>query len=137
MKNFTLQEDIRLLYVTAKKFPDGILDAFKELEGKLPDCDRPFYGISKPNEKGVIVYKAAALEKEKGEGGNAGLETFVIPNGEYLTETLYDFKQNPTVFGDCFDRLLRTPQLDPASYCIEWYKSEEEVLCMVKLKVEK
>jgi len=37
-------------------------------------------------------------------------------------------------FGPTFMALLANSRLDWSSWCIEWYKNDDEVLCMVKLQ---
>lgn len=135
MEHYTLLEDLHIMCVTARSFPDGIMEAFATLEKKLPQaiCERPFFGISKPNAQGTIVYKAGVEAVEMAEGNQYGLETFTLPKGTYLTETLHDFRDNMALIGATFQRLLDTPLLDPSSHCIEWYKGADDVMLMVKL----
>jgi predicted transcriptional regulator YdeE len=135
MEIYQLDSDISVICVTAKSFPEGIMEAFKTLENlSLEMCDRTFFGISRPDEKGTIIYKAAVKEDHSGEGKSFGLETFTIPQGEYITETIVNWKDNMSAFGDAFDQLLKHPRMDYNYPCIEWYKSETEVMCMIKLK---
>ena len=133
MENYQLENDVYVVCVTARAFPEGIMDAFKQLGRKYPSLyTQPFYGISYETPEGDIIYKAAALERFEGEGKKLGLETFVISKGEYITETIFDFSKDPKQIFNCFQRLLSVPQLDKHFPCVEWYKSEDEVMCMVK-----
>lgn len=128
------KEDIKVVCHKAKSFPDGIEEAFRTLENTIPkSCDRPFYGLSKPEINGQIVYRAAVQEGSAEEAKQYGFESFTIPKGLYLTETVKDWMSKPHVIGDTFMQLLDDPRLDPASYCIEEYKKSGEVVCMVKL----
>ena len=134
MEKFEMQKDILVMYVSAASFPDGIEAAFKKLETSLPAKDgRNFFGISWADKNGKIVYKAAAGEKFPGEGKSLGLETFVIKKGTYISKLITDFMKNKQEIGATFKQMLKHPELDTNSYCLEWYKGGE-VLCMVKLE---
>jgi len=133
MEKLTLENDIRVLCVTARSFPEGIMEAFQTLERTDPSIPgRTFYGISRM-QNGKIIYKAAAAEQYEGEAKKLGLEAFVIKKGEYLGETLHDFMKDTSVIGTTFQKLLAVPELDQTGACVEWYKSDRDVLCMVRL----
>jgi len=133
METYNLEHDIKVFCVTADSFPNGVQAAYDKLYAKAGQEGRTIYGLSKPDNN-QIVYKAAATEKFDGEGEQLGLETFIIPKGEYVTETIYDWKNNMQKFGPTFMALLANSRLDWSSWCIEWYKNDDEVLCMVKLQ---
>ena len=66
METITLNNDIKVFYITAKSFPDGVLDAHNKLHALVPfSTDRKYFGISRP-ENGTIYYKAAAEEINPG-----------------------------------------------------------------------
>jgi hypothetical protein len=133
MQKYLLKQDLRLFYTRATSFPAGIKEAFTTLEKKLPSLmGRVFYGISHM-ENGVIVYKAAVLETEKGEGEKYGCETLTLKKGEYITETLMKWKEKTELIAGIFQKLLSDPRLDTSSACVEWYKSDEELMCMVRI----
>lgn len=137
MEKFRLNEDVKVFCKKAESFPEGIMDAFRALEGLHPEiCQRPFYGISYPGPDGDIIYKAAVREAFEGEGAQYGLETFTIPQGNYATETILEFRKNPPgLIGAAFQRLLQTPGLERFP-CVEWYKGPDEVMCMVKVNLQ-
>jgi hypothetical protein len=138
IENFVLNSDVKVLCVTAKSFPNGIVEAFQTLENLDPSiCERPFYGISFQNREGKIIYKAAVAEEFEGEGSRYGCETFVIGRGEYQTITIYDFMENIDVIPKAFQKLLEDPRLDLNFPCVEWYKSSKEVMCMVRINQSK
>jgi hypothetical protein len=133
MEPYKLKEDISIFCVTATDFPERIKEAFDTLENMLPTMNcRTFYGISWKNEEGKIVYKAAVNEAYPGEGGKYGCETFVIKKGEYLTETIINWCEDTSVVGITFMKLLKDPRLDTHFPCVEWYKSDKELMCMVR-----
>jgi hypothetical protein len=134
METYSLEQNIKVFCVTATSFPDGVQAAYDALYKIVGNQGRTFYGLSKPDNN-QIIYKAAVAESFDGEGEQLGLETFTIPKGEYITETIHDWKNNMQKFGPTFMALLDNPKLDWSSWCTEWYKNDEEVLCMVKLQI--
>ena len=134
MEKYRLSTDMKLFCVTAKSFPDCVKEAFDTLEDKLATLEgRVLYGLSYATVQGDIVYKAAIMEVFEGEGERYGFETFVLKKGEYLTITIMDWSEKAQSIPRAFNILLRDPRLDPSYPCVEWYKSEEELMCMVKL----
>jgi hypothetical protein len=132
MENYSLKNDLKVFCVTAKSFPDGILQAFLTLEKMLPSIeDRTFFGLSYMKD-GTIVYKAAVLESYEGEGEKNGCETFTIKKGEYLTETIVNWRESIERIGYAFETLLADPRLDTTFPCVEWYK-DPDVMCMIRM----
>ena len=95
--------------------------------------ERLLYAISSPNEKGIIIYKAAVEESFPGEGEQNGCETFVIKKGEYWSELLLDWRKDESIVGKTFQKLLRHPNLDKSGYCLEIYPNEKDIRCLVPL----
>ncbi|MEI9810898.1 MAG: transcriptional regulator [Bacteroidota bacterium] len=134
MEKTVLEKDITVMYVQATSFPEGIEAAFRSLESKLPVKDgRTFFGISWPDKQGKIMYKAAAEEKTEGEAASYDFDTFIIKKGTYMSESIKNYMQDISQVGSAFNRLLKHPELDTSSYCLEWYKGPD-VLCMVRLE---
>lgn len=137
MDKFSLSEDIKVMCVTANHFPEGIAEAHQQLYEKFPlKDDRRFFGISKPNENGEIIYKAAAEELEKGETEALGLEACKIKKGHYNTFYLKDYLQNTNSIREAFELLLGQNEIDPNGECIEWYIGAHDVKCMVPVDEE-
>jgi predicted transcriptional regulator YdeE len=136
MKTFTLQNDIVVFCITANSFPEGIPEAMQRIHSLAPSVEgRKYFGISRPENGGAIVYKAAAEEIQKGELGSHGLEEFIIPKGEYINTVVHDFPGNIPAIGGAFQEILHGEfDIDPEGYCIEWYLDDKDVRCMVKLK---
>jgi hypothetical protein len=133
MEKITIHNDIKVFYVTAKSFPDGIQEAFDKLYAIIPGSDaRVYYGLSRP-EKGVVTYRAAVEELYPGEAAKLNCQTLVIRKGIYVSSTIYDFMKNVPEIGQAFRELLSQPDLDPEGYCVEWYFNEKDVLCMLRL----
>lgn len=136
MENLTIEKDKSVIVCQAGSFPDGIMAAFQQLHRKVPEAfKRTTYGISKPEgSMENIIYKAAVDEAYEGEGRELGLDTQTIPAGNYQSMLIKDFMKEPTAIGAAFRELLTTPQLDPEGFCLEIYKSDDEVICAVPLK---
>jgi hypothetical protein len=137
MEVYNLKQDIRVVCVEAKSFPGGIKDAFDKLNSVVPNmAERTLFGVSKP-QNGIIRYKAAATESFEGEGTQMGLPTFTIEKGNYLGETLMHWQANEMLIMSIFNRLVADKRLDGSAHCIEWYKSDTELLCMVLMNADK
>ena len=135
MEKFEFKEDVEIICNTVTTFPNHIKEAFDTLQESLPNCEnRNWYGISRPNEKGVIIYKAAATELEDGEAEQFGYDSFTIKKGTYISETITDWMKQPQVIGETFMKLLEDPRIDKDGYCLEWYKNDDEVICMVGIE---
>ncbi|MES2276930.1 MAG: transcriptional regulator [Bacteroidota bacterium] len=138
MELYKLQHDIKVFCVEAKSFPKGIKEAFDGLSNVAPSLEgRHIFGISKPGWDGVIRYRAAASENFEGEGTQLGCPIFTIEKGTYMGETLMDWQQNEMLIMSIFNRLVADKRLDGSAHCIEWYKSPDELLCMVLMRADK
>ena len=134
MEIFTVDADIKVFCETAKSFPDGIMKAHQELRSIVPFSDqRRYFGISRPNDKGVISYDAATEEIYQGEAEELGCETIVIESGKYICLVFEDYIRNIPDVEKAFQLLDAYPGIDPEGYCIEWYMNEKDVRYMVKL----
>ena len=132
MDSFNLSEDIKVMCITAAKFPDGIEQAHLQMRSLLPiKKQRRSFGISWPDEQGNIIYKAAAEEIQNDESAKLGLETFLIKKGNYNTFYIKDHIKFPGSISDAFQILLGQQEVDPLSYRLEWYIGENDVKCMV------
>ncbi len=36
--------------------------------------------------------------------------------------------------GNTFQQMIARPDIDPEGYCVEWYLSDKDVQCMVRLQ---
>lgn len=135
MEKITLDRDIKVFYVTAKSFPAGIKDAADELHRIVPfSRERNYFGISRPENGGAIVYRAAAEEMENGEAKKFNCDTLLLKKGKYISLTVNDFRKDIMAIDGAFKELLEQPDLDPQGYCVEWYSTDKEsVKCMIRL----
>jgi hypothetical protein len=135
MEDYLIDEDIKVMYVTASSFPEGVEAAHQTLHSLLSGDDkRGYFGISRPEANHGIIYKAAAEELKPGEAETLGLETFVIKKGIYASELITDFMSDIPSIGRTFQKLLAQPGLDPNGYCLEIYIKNKDVRCLVGLK---
>ncbi|MCL6099494.1 MAG: DinB family protein [Bacteroidetes bacterium] len=138
MEKYRLDSDIKVICVTADSFPSGILGAYNTLHSILPsDNGRNFFGISSPNKKGDIIYKAAVEESFVGEAEKLGCDTFVIKKGEYISIPIHNFISDVLSIDRAFKNLIADPGIDPNGVCVEMYTGRDDVRCMVRLDPEK
>lgn len=134
METVDINNDISLLYVTASSFPDGVMAAHQKLHSLFPlDIKRSYFGLSRPEQGGGIIYKAAAEELIPGEAIELGLETITIKSGKYLSITVTDFMKDLPAVGKAFQELLAQPDIDMEGYCVEMYPNQTDIKCMVRL----
>ena len=131
MENYNLAEDLTVFGVQVKSFPNGVGEAFGQLE-KTFGTDRAYYGLSWFNENEEIIYYAGAQGISKGEANTTDYEIFTIPKGNYRTETITNWMSKTDSIKDVFHRLMGDNRPSKTMPCIEWYKSDDEMLCMVK-----
>lgn len=133
MEIYDLPEDVEVFGFTVKSFPAGIGEAFELLIKTIPGgFDRPYYGISYVDENGRMIYKATALEKFESEAEKYRFEQITIPKGEYLAITVYDWRSKTDCIKDVFNEILQDRRADKTKPAIEWYKNNDEMMCMVQ-----
>lgn len=130
----TIEKDIKVFYITASSFPEGIVDAHQKLHSIVPfSIERKYLGISRP-ENGEIVYKAAVEESYTGEAEKYKCDTLILSKGNYISLKIHNYKQDVSSIEKAFKQLLIVPGLDPQGYCVEWYlNNEDDVRCMIRL----
>jgi hypothetical protein len=135
MGNFIIEKDIHAFYVAADSFPNGVLKAHQTLQKLIADKEhRTFYGLSRPDEKGIIQYKATVEEIAQGEAEKLHCEKIVIKKGSYSSAYISDYMNQVNLIGDTFMKLLKHPNLDPEGYCVEEYVGKDDMRCLVRLK---
>jgi len=135
MELFFLEQDIKVFYIKATSFPDGILEAHQKLHSLLKSpAGRKFFGISYPEGSGKIVYKAAVEENYPGEAEELNCPIFVIKKGKYHSIYIKDFHADIPAIGQAFQKLLNVPGIDPQGCCVEIYEGDKDVRCIVRVK---
>ena len=128
---YTQQEDILIFGKQVSSFPNGIKEAFGDLITVL-GSERAYYGISWFANNGNIVYYAMAPETFAGEANQYNCEFLTLPKGDYLTEPVTDWMSKTDSIKDVFHRIMGNSRPDKEHPCIEWYRSDDEMLCMVR-----
>ncbi len=134
METIYIANDIKIFFVTAKNYPDGILAAHQQLHSMVPfSYDRKYFGVSRPENNGNIVYRAATEETFEGEATKYNCESLTLKKGNYISLIISHYRQDLPSIGIAFQKLLALPNIDPEGYCVEWYLNETDVNCMVRL----
>lgn len=134
MDTILFGQDITVFYKTARSFPDGILEAHESLHKLIPfSTQRKYFGLSRPENGGDIIYRAAVEEITPGEGGQLHCETLVLKKGTYKAIVVPDYLNDLQSIDRAFQQLLAERGLDPEGYCVEWYTSDKDVTCMIRL----
>jgi hypothetical protein len=133
MEIYSQPEDLTVFGIHVKNFPDGITEVFSGLMEVFGN-NRAYFGISWCDKNNTIQYYAMVQEAYKGEALEYKYERLTIGKGDYQTETIHDWLSKKDCIKDVFHQLMPGNSPDKDHPCIEWYKSEEEMLCMVKPK---
>ncbi|SIT23999.1 hypothetical protein SAMN05421788_10648 [Filimonas lacunae] len=121
--------------VTASSFPEGVRQAHETLHALVPNVDRRnYFGLSRRDEKGIILYKAGVTALDKGELDRFQLETICLAKGDYLYIDVPDFMKNRPGIGQAFEQLIADERMAADGFCIEWYLSLGLCRCMVRMK---
>ncbi|HTH82196.1 MAG TPA: hypothetical protein VL490_04650 [Mucilaginibacter sp.] len=133
MEIIKFNNDIKVFYITAQSFPEGVLAAHQTLHKLIPfSPDRKYFGVSRP-ENGQIVYRATTEETYPGEAEKLNLDTLILKKGNYISQVIKDYQKDIPSISRTFDELLKHPDIDPEGYCVEWYISMTDVNCLVRL----
>lgn len=132
MKVYKQQENITMIGVEVTTFPRGVKEAFDTL-GKTLGTQRDYYGVSWMDEGDAVKYYAMAREVSPGEAKQYQYETMTLESGEYATEAIHEWLSKTDSIKDVLHELTKGVRPDRAHPCIEWYKSDDEMLCMFKL----
>jgi hypothetical protein len=136
MEKIVFENDINLFGKTVTTFPLGIGEAFDELIKATGDCaaERNYYGLSYITNDGKIIYTVAAEEKYSGEAEKFNYQESIIEHGEYVSEVLHNWKNCTGEIKNIFEAMMNDEHVDKTKPCIEWYKDDEEMLCLMKTK---
>lgn len=132
MEKLNLEQDLKAFGMQVKTFPNGIKEAFDGIIKMLPAKDKRFYyGISECTNEGII-YIAATAETFEGEGSQYGYDSYVVEKGEYLAETVVGWLNKTHGIKDVFEQMFKDDRADRSKPCIEIYKNDDEIICLVK-----
>lgn len=135
METYNLKNDLKVFGKEVTTFPLGVKEAFGTLLDMIPDgFKRSYYGISYIDETGKIIYIATAEEKYEGEAEKYNCEQYTVEQGEYLAVTISDWLKKIDCIKDVFHDIMEDERADKTKPVLEWYKTETEMLCLVKMK---
>jgi hypothetical protein len=135
METYNLKNDLKIFGKEVTTFPLGIKEAFSALVDMIPDgFKRSYYGLSYTNENRKIIYMATAEEKYGGEAEEYNCEQYTVEKGEYLAVTINDWLKKVDCIKDVFHGMMEDDRADKTKPVVEWYKTETEMLCLVKMK---
>jgi predicted transcriptional regulator YdeE len=134
METHIQKNDLTVFGFQVKSFPEGIGEAFDSLIAMVPEgLERSYYGISYMTPEGEVVYIAAVEEKNDGEAEKNRCERYTIEKGEYFSVSVKDWRKKTDSIKDVFHEMMHQKNIDQTKPCIEWYKNEDEMCCMVKV----
>ena len=61
-------------------------------------------------------------------------ESIVIDKGDYYCEGIKNWRSNLECIKDVFHDMMESGKTDSRKPCIEWYRSDDEMLCLIKAK---
>ena len=134
MKKIIIQNGTPVFGLEVKTFPLGIGETFEKLVKMLPGgFDRSFYGISYMK-NGKMIYYAAAEEKNDGEAEKYGCEQLMVEKGEWLIESINNWRSKTDCIKDVFMEMMKDENVDKTKPAVEWYMNDKEMVCMLKSK---
>jgi predicted transcriptional regulator YdeE len=135
MEAYHMEFPILVIIEKADDFGKGIGEAFVRLAEKLDNNGqkRDCYGIVLKEDEGMNYY-AAFTELYEGEAIEKEMSTYTISLGDYRSIRVDEWNKNILHIGPTFDQILKSGKVDTSSPCIEFYKTEQELICMVKAK---
>jgi len=133
-KELSLLADIKVFGFLVSIFPAGIGDAFDILIQKTGDGagTRNYYGLS-DFKNGKMLYYVLAEEKHHGEAEKNNFKKLIIEKGNYLTITVKDWRKKTDCIKDVFSEIIQDQRVNKTKPAIEWYKSEDEMMCLVQM----
>ena len=133
MELFTLENDIHVIGLHVENFPLGIPEAIDKIHSAFSNGKSlPLYSRSQPV-GGEIQYFIGVEINNLEVSEKLGFVHFVIESGSYLAQNIVDWQGKVQSIQRVFDELLNDNRLDPNGYCVELYKNDKELVCMVKL----
>lgn len=135
IESYTIYHDIHLMVEKAENFGKDIADAFVRLAEKLANNGqkRECYGIVLNDNSGMSYY-AGMTELYAGENKEKSIYLMTIPAGDYRAIKVENWNQNILHIGPTFDQILTSGQVEANAPCIEYYRTETELLCMIRAK---
>ena len=125
--------DTAVMYVageTGKSIAEQAPKAFRELEAKLASLKgRKFYGVVRGDE-----YRACVAIHPNDDFLFLPHPTWTLPGGRYVRRRIPNWENNLHLIGPTFEVLCRRSDFDPSRPCIEYYRSQKDLLVMVPVQ---
>ena len=122
--------DTSVMYVAGeagKPIAEQAPRAFQALEAKLPSLrGRKFYGVLLGNE-----YRACVVIDAGDDPASLPHPTWILRGGKYVRRRIVDWERQLDIIGPTIQALLQRPDADPSRPCLEYYRSQRELLVLV------
>jgi len=129
-ENVVIIPDILVTYVAGereKPISEQAPSAFDKLERELKGLKgRHFYGAVVDGE-----YRACVALRPEDDRKDLPHPTWTIPGGKYVRRKLADWDQHREMIGPSMMRMRERRDFDPSRPCVEYYRSQRELLLMV------
>lgn len=127
-----VMHDISVMYVAgdpARPISEQATIVFDRLEAKLATLKgRRFYGVVLDG-----AYRACVATRPDDDPDDLPHPTWSIPGGRYVRQKLANWEQHRHLIGPSMMRLRERTDYDASPMCIEYYRSQRELLLMVPI----
>jgi hypothetical protein len=128
-ESIVVVSDIAVMFVAGeptKPIPEQAPVAFETLESKLTTLrGRRFYGVVVNGQ-----YRACVAIRPDDYVDALPHPTWVIPGGKFARRKLADWEQHRHLIGPTMLKMRERGDFDASRYCIEYYRSQRELLLM-------
>ena len=110
----------------------GVEEVVKKLEFKIQSLrGRKCYGVlfGSPTDG---LYRACVSMKKEDKFDD--IEKWIIPGGKYMKTKIGEWEKNPGLIGATFGRMFDECKVDETRPCIEYYRSQRELILLVPVK---
>lgn len=126
-------DELKLIYLKAESFPEGITAVWDKLDKTLPSLKgRKFYGAAKMI-GGKMEYRACVVPLDENEHKALGMDAFTIPPGTYAAKKLPDWQSHIPEIRNIFAELNSKFEANTELYNLEFYKSSSELIVMLPI----
>lgn len=135
METYTIEQPIAVCCLTVPTYPDGVAEAFDALELRLQGFEgRSLFALLFRQGKDTL-FKVAVSALYEGEAEAYSCESYTIASGKYITTTVTGWSCDLEKISQAFEILEEDPRMDSAAPLLEWYRSGEEMICMVRINM--
>ncbi|MEZ5385597.1 MAG: hypothetical protein R3F13_08780 [Prosthecobacter sp.] len=120
------QSPLRLITVKAKSFPEGIRDAWREIESKRAIKGRKAFGLIY-DMPGKTEYYAGLVSDGELEERVTGLHVVEVSGGPCARIKVENWNQRTGEIGSLFEQMTAEQEVDPSRPAMEFYRSFTEL----------